>query len=100
MFGHLPTNLYVSVSVVSPVGSVSVVPFGNFLTNVNATVNLTCRAQGGPNNMFKWSKQGVVVSNSSVLEFTVNTGSDGGTYQCTVTNDAGSATTNALVIGM
>ena len=98
MFGHLLTNLYIFV--VSPAGSVFVSPFGNVRTNFNSTVSLTCSAQGGPNNMFEWSKQGVIVSNSDVLELTMITGSDGGLYVCNVTNDAGSDTANTSVIGM
>ena len=42
----------------------------------------------------------MIVSNSSVLEFTMITGSDGGVYECTVTNDAGSAAVNITVTGM
>ena len=94
MFGHLLTN-----SAVSPAGSVFVSPFGNVLTKFNSTVSLTCLAQGGPNNMFEWSKQGMTVSNGDVLELTMITGSDGGTYQCTVTNDAGSGTATTSVTG-
>ena len=70
------------------------------LTNFNSTESITCSAQGGPNNMFEWSKQGVIVSNSDVLELTMITGSDGGLYVCTVTNDAGSDTASTSVTGM
>ena len=70
------------------------------LANFSSIVNITCSAQGGPNNMFEWSKQGVIVSNSDVLELTMITGSDGGLYVCNVTNDAGSDTANTSVIGM
>ena len=98
MFRHLLINSYIAV--VSPQGSVFITPPGNVLTSFNSTVSLTCSAQGGPNNMFEWSKQGVIVSNSDVLELTMITGSDGGVYQCTVTNDAGSDTASTSVIGM
>ena len=97
MFGHLLTNSYFSV--VSPEGSVIILPPGEILTSFNSSMNLTCTAQGGPNNMFEWRKQGVVVSNNSVLELAMITSSDGGTYQCTVTNDAGSGTANVSLIG-
>ena len=50
--------------------------------------------------MFEWSKQGMIISYSDILELTMITGSDSGTYQCTVTNDAGSDTATTLVIGM
>ena len=98
VFRHLLINSYIAV--VSPQGSVSILPPGNVLTNFNSTVSLACGALGGPNNMFEWSKQGVTVSNSDVLELTMITGSDGGVYQCTVTNDAGSDTASNSVIGM
>ena len=100
VFRHLLINPYISV--VSPQDSVIVSPFGDILTSFNSTVSITCGAQGGPNNMFEWRQfpQGVIVSNSDVLELTMITGSDGGVYQCTVTNDAGSGTANTSVIGM
>ena len=41
----------------------------------------------------------MIVSNSSVLELTMITGSDGGVYECTVTNDAGSGAASTSVIG-
>ena len=84
----------------SPQDSVLTFPGGIVFTNFNSTVSLLCGAQGGPNNMFEWSRLGVIVSNSDVLELTMITGSDGGVYQCTVTNDAGSGTANTSVIGM
>ena len=88
------------ISVVSPQNSVLTFPPGIVLTNFNSTVRLSCTVQGGPNNMFEWSRLGVIVSNSNVLELTMITGSDGGVYQCMVTNDAGSGTNGASVIGM
>ena len=75
-------------------------PSENVLTNFNSTESITCSALGGPNNMFEWRKQGVIVSNSDVLELTMITGSDGGLYVCNVTNDAGSDRANTSVIGM
>ena len=97
MFGYLVTSSYISV--VSPQGSVSVMPPEDVLTSFNSTVNITCLADGGPNNMLEWRKQGVIVSNSDVLELTMITGSDGGLYVCNVTNDAGYGTANTSVIG-
>ena len=73
-------------------------PSGNVLTSFSSTVSITCTAQGGPDNMFVWRRQGMIVSNSSVLELTMITGSDGGVYECTVTNDAGSDTASTTVI--
>ena len=87
-------------SLVSPRGSVSVRPVGNILTSVDSTVSSTCVAQGGPNNVFEWRRQGVVISNDPVLAIPMVTGSDGGVYQCTVSNAAESDTATTTVIGM
>ena len=84
----------------SPQGSVHISPFGDVLTNFTSSVSIRCLVGGGPNNMFEWSKQGMIISYSDILELTMITGSDSGTYQCTVTNDAGSDTATTLVIGM
>ena len=72
------------------------------LTNFNSTESITCTAEGGPDNMFEWRRQGMapVISSNSVLELTMITGSDGGIYECTVTNNAGSDTANTSVTGM
>ena len=88
------------ISVVSPAGSVFITPITSILTNFNSTVNLTCMAEGGPDNMFVWRRQGMIVINNSVLELTMITGSDGGVYECSVTNDAGSDMNSTTVIGM
>ena len=96
MLGYLLTSSYISV--VSPADGVIIDP-PTVLTSFNSTENITCLAEGGPNNMFKWRKQGVIVSNSDVLELTMITGSDGGLYVCNVTNDAGYDTANTSVIG-
>ena len=98
MFKHLLINSYIAIG--SPQGSVFIIPPGNVLTSFNSTVNITCTALGGPNNMFEWSKQGVIVSNSDVLELTMITDSDGGLYVCNVTNDAGSDVANTSIVGM
>ena len=82
-------------------GSVMTSPSGNIFANFNSTVTIICSAGGGPNNMFEWSKQGTgVVSNNSVLEFPMITGTDVAVYECTVSNAAGSDMTSALLIGM
>ena len=85
---------------VSPQGSVSLQPSGNILTTANSKVTLTCLADGGPNNVFEWRRQGVVISNDPVLLIPMVTGSDGGVYRCTVSNAAGSDTATTTVIGM
>ena len=76
-------------------------PFGDFLTNFNSTVSLTCRAEGGPNNMFEWRNfTQRIISNSDVLELTMITGSDGNSYRCVVFNDVGSSSAITSIIGM
>ena len=88
-------------SVVSPEDSV-MVDRPTVLTNFNSTEIITCTADGGPDNMFEWRKQGpaLVITRNSILELTMITGSDGGVYECTVTNDAGSDMNSTSVIGM
>ena len=84
---------------VSPQGSVKISPV-KINTTVNSTVNVNCSGEGGPNNMFEWRKQGTVVSNNSILEFPVVTGTDGAVYECTVSNAAGNETRNVTLTGM
>ena len=91
--------LFVLSDVVSPQGSVEISPV-DIATTVNSTVNINCSAEGGPNNMFEWSKQGTgVVSNDAVLEFPMITGTDGAVYECTVYNAAGNETMNVTLTG-
>ena len=49
--------------------------------------------------MFEWRRQGMVISNNPVLSITNVTGSDGGVYQCIVSNAAGSDTAATTVNG-
>ena len=74
----------------------------NINAMVNATVNVTCSAQGGPDNMFEWRIQGIeeVVTNEAVLEFPMIQGTDGAVYECTVANAAGNETRNVTITGM
>ena len=92
-------TLFVFSDVVSPQGSVEISPV-DITTTVNSTVNITCSADGGPNNMFEWSKQGTgVVSNDAVLEFPMITSTDSAVYECTVYNAAGNETLDVTLIG-
>jgi len=89
---------FVSFFVVSPSGTIIIFP-ASFNTNFGSSQSLTCSAGGGPNNIFEWQRQGVIVSNNSILEFQSITGSDGGLYQCIATNAAGSDSQTILITG-
>jgi len=82
---------------VSPLGSVVVLP-SEITTSVNTTVSLICVAGGGPDNIFEWSQNGVIITrgNRPFLSIPIVTG---GMYQCTVINNAGSDSSTASVIG-
>ena len=93
--------MYSYISVVSPQDSITISPAGNVLAGFNSAVTLSCSAQGGPNNMVVWRRQGTVISSGdSELELLMITSSDAGVYQCTVTNDAGSDDNTVLLTGM
>ena len=68
---------------------------------INSTVTLSCIARGGPNNVVEWRKDGVVISgaNDLLLSIPIMTSSDGGVYQCTVSNAAGSGSASTTVVG-
>ena len=87
-------------SIVSPKGSVTVTPEQiNAERDMNPTFE--CSADGGPGNMFSWSKlpDGVVITESLELVIMVNSASVGGTYQCTVENMAGNNSATAVLNG-
>ena len=87
------------IFIVSPSGSVQLTPL-SISTSFGSSETLTCFAQGGPNNTFQWTNsQGQVISNSTQLEFSSITGSEGGFYICTVTNAAGSGNANTIITG-
>ena len=90
--------LYITVCLVSPEGTVSVTE--DILTTHNSSVNMTCTAGGGPDNAYKWRKQGDLISSDPRLYFQSITGSDGGVYQCTVINEAGGDTSSVFLSGM
>ena len=83
----------------SPNGTV-VTPATETLS-VNGSVTFTCVAQGGPNNVFQWSLDGVDLpgENGTSLSKTEVDAADGGTYRCTVSNAAGMDQASALLRG-
>ena len=92
------TFLYITVCLVSPEGTVSVTE--DILTTHSSSVNITCTAEGGPDNVYEWRKQGDIVSSDPRLYFQSITGSGGGVYQCTVINEAGGDTASVFLSGM
>ena len=85
---------------VSPEGSVLVDPTTiNANSSGNATFN--CMALGGPGNMFSWIKVRDITSivNSSELMLVDIMASDGGMYQCSVENLAGSENDSVTLNG-
>ena len=83
---------------VSPEGSV--VTSDDIHATFGSTVTISCSAEGGPNNVYEWRKQRKLISISPVQYFQNVTGCDGGNYQCTVINAAGSDTASTLLSGM
>ena len=84
---------------VSPAGSVVVTPTIN--SQQLSTEMLTCLAMGGPGNVFTWTKfdDGSVVNMTADISIMVMDASDGGAYQCSVTNSAGNDTAQTVVNG-
>ena len=62
---------------------------------------LTCTASGGPNNMFRWSKDGNLLDDGTdgILNITDVTATDGGLYECVVNNTAGNSSANITIYG-
>ena len=75
-------------------------------------LNLTCTAEGGPNNIYEWILNGAKLEESEVISITskadssilsvgsVDAASHKGTYTCNVTNADGSDQDTQTVTGM
>lgn len=85
---------------VSPEGGLSSVPTRHNVQR-NTTVEFICLAEGGPGNVFTWTRlrDGLVLVNSSFLEVNVSGPFSGGLYECLVTNRAGNDTVQAILNG-
>ena len=59
-------------------------------------VTFTCSARGGPENVFKWQKNGADLpgENQTTLQLTDIDATDGGEYTCVVSNAAGNDSAN------
>ena len=64
------------------------------------SVTFTVVASGDPTLTYQWKKDGVDIGGATSASYTRNnlTNSDEGSYTCVVTNDSGSATSNAAVL--
>ena len=85
------STIIIIIIAVSPEGSIQVNPTA-INGNDSGIATFTCMALGGPGNMFSWTKvrDDRNITNDSELMLVDIMASDGGVYQCTVENLAGS----------
>ena len=69
--------------------------------SVNDSVTFSCTTEGGPSNVFQWSLGDVNLTgeNGTFLNVTNVNATDGGTYTCTVRNQAGVEQDTAELFG-
>ena len=60
---------------------------------------LNCTINGGSANMFRWFKDNMLFDNGSVVNITSVEATDGGLYECRVSNDAGNSTASVTING-
>ena len=65
------------------------------------TVTLTCSSLGGPGNTFSWIQppSNTPISSEASLNVSVSSGRNGGVYRCSVRNEAGNDSTDAIING-
>ena len=82
----------------------AVAPYNTTISEevVNDRIIYTCYANGGPGNEYYWVHRegGSIEISQQQLVFTVRDQSNEGTYECTVTNFADSATVSIVFTGM
>ena len=85
--------------VVSP-GEIVTTPKAK-ISSIGLCVVFNCTVLGGPTNVYMWTRLsgGVVVSNTPVLNFTVESAFDGSIYQCSVENNAGNISSEVTLNG-
>ena len=93
--------IMISCLAVSPLGSVMATPL-TIANDEGMDSVFTCSGEGGPNNAFAWTYPRVsttnVIANQPVLNLTT-TASAGGTYTCTVSNQAGNESQSVTLNG-
>jgi len=60
---------------------------------------LNCDAAGGPANTYHWFKDNILFVNVSVVNITSVEATDGGLYECRVSNGAGNSSANVTING-
>ena len=85
----------------SPEGGVDASP-SSLNTFLGGNQTFMCSTQGGPGNMFSWTRlsDGATVGNMSFLTVIAEGADDGGMYRCDVTNPAGSGSATVTLNGM
>jgi len=68
-------------------------------TNNEDSLLLNCIAEGGPANIYSWFKDNLLFDNDSVVNITSVEATDGGLYECRVSNDAGNSSANVIING-
>jgi len=89
-----------------------VAPHNVMITNSNTTaitnsttvnngdsLTLNCTAAGGPENKYHWLKKNTILINDSVVNITSVEATDGGLYECRVSNDAGNTSDSITING-
>ena len=62
---------------------------------------LNCTASGGPDNMFSWLKDNILLQESTdnILTIAAVNAANGGLYECVVDNTAGNSSANITIYG-
>ena len=85
----------------SPIGSVDINPSVASIL-VGEDVTFECSSDGGPDNQYQWTnlQSGDIISNIPYLVIESVSVSDGGQYECNVSNEAGYETAVSTINSM
>ena len=67
------------------------------VSNIGSNVTLNCSALGGPNNIYVWMKNEMIIGNGTTLVVTDINASSGGNYTCLVSNAAGNGSASTTL---